>query len=156
MFYVCENQLVFFPFINAVIYSIHPFSIRPGQGCRAPLRGVPGGGLRFGLCFCGLVFLPKKNEREEFFTLHHHKPPSFFCFFFGGPKKKQWKFGNHPSFVHPLQLGSVSPATLRELPWRWRKPMRFPWMWRMPWWRRSGRQWKLHCRNLDRWKFGSW
>ena len=56
----------------------------------------------------------KKNETEEFFTLHHHKPPSFFCFFFGGPKKKQWKFGNHPSFVHPLQLGSVSPATLRS------------------------------------------
>ena len=127
MFYVCENQLVFFPFINAVIYSIHPFSIRPGQGCRAPLRGVPGGGLRFGLCFCGLVFLPKKKKGKSFSHFITRKPP-FFLFFWGAQEKAVEIWESNPSFVHPptwsttlappyfhpLQLGSVSPATLRS------------------------------------------
>lgn len=108
----------------------------------------------WGLClFAGLCFLcnpppKKKPKRNTVFTLHHTQASIFFLFFFWGwAKKKQWKFGNHPSCVHPRndqrrpwrppyfhppQRGSVSPATLRELPWRWRKPMP-PWMWRMPW-----------------------
>ena len=75
----------------------------------------------FAICccvFCGLVFLvqpPKKKPKGKSFShFITSKPPSFSFFFLGGANKKQWKFGNHPSFVHPLQLGSVSPATLRS------------------------------------------
>lgn len=147
MFYVCENQLVFFPFINAVIYSIHPFSIRPGQGCRAPLRGVPGGGLRFGLCFCGLVISSKKTKRKSFShfiitSLH------LSCFFFGGgPTKNSGNLGIEsklcpsPDMINDDLGAAIFPSTAAwlgfsrnssQLPWRWRKPMP-PWMWRMPW-----------------------
>jgi len=66
-----------------------------------------------GCVFAGLCFFQKKTKGKSF---SHFIITSLHLFFvsFGGPKKKQWKFGNHPSFVHPLQLGSVSPATLRS------------------------------------------
>lgn len=61
----------------------------------SPSTRRPGGGLRFGLCFCGLVFLPKKNEREEFFTLHHTHASIFFLFLFlgGGQQKNSGTLG---------------------------------------------------------------
>ena len=144
--------------------SFFPLSTRdlsilcPGQRCRAPLRGVPGCtsdlgcvSLRACVSLCNLP--PKKKPKRKSFSHFITSKPPFFLFFFGGHKKtvEIWESSKLcPSTAAWLGFSRNSS----QLPYRWRKPMS-PWMWRKPWWRRSGRQWKLHCRNLDRWKFGS-